>query len=163
VRTKTSVRHARAAAEALPERAPSYQSHHTGLDGHRSPTRQSYRSKSTEKVNEWFENVPPPPSKALSMDASLVESHRSLRRGRRSSHSQVAWENGEVPPNASVGTGYDIRQIEHRSQDGQSDKRTSSDSSTKADIGVRPPSVRSARSSRRSWNAEPVNEAYGDW
>lgn len=177
-RPKTSSEEAKAAADPPP-------SHHSRAS---KAEPRSYRSKSTEKVNEWIEDVPAPSPKALSLGLSHKSSHKSSHESSHRSYvvaEDTGWENGEVPPDGSVGTGYGAKQAsvgadpwDKRTSSSSStrkkqspetmglgveawDKRTSSGSSTKADLGVRQVSVRSHVSSRRSWGAPPVSEADG--
>ena len=136
----------------------SYRSHRSGRKADVEP--QTYTSKSAEKVNEWFENVPPPSAKALSQGLFQVGSRQSSRR----SFEPGGWDDGLVPPDASVGTGYEInpkrrgereRRASLGSRRGQAgggadawEKRTSSGSSTRADLGVRQVSQVSGASRR---------------
>jgi hypothetical protein len=180
-RTKTSSEEAKAAADP----PPSHRSHHSRAS---KAEPRSYRSKSTEKISEWIEDVPPPSPKALSQGLSHKSSHKSSRRSYVAAE-EIGWENGEVPPDGSVGTGYGKKQgsagagadlWDKRTSSGSStrkkqvsgnagsgagvdawDKHTSSGSSTKANLGVRQVSVRSHVSSRRSWGAPPASEAGG--
>ena len=157
-------------------RPASYRSHRD--PGHRSQVgskdeaeaglRTSHGLGAVDKIAKWSEGVPAPSAKALSQGLSQVGkgSHVSSRHSSRRSVEPVvgAWDNGLPPSEVSLGTGYGKKKKTSNAGEqpavggAEWDKRTSSGSSTRADLGVKPSS---RRSSHRS--GSPQVENNGQW
>jgi hypothetical protein len=138
-----------ALAEARAGRESLRQSYHSRKSEEKASSRQSRRSRSIEKVNEWFQGTVSRPEKATPQPREPHFQSQGSRQSHMSGY-RIGWENGKVPSDASIGTGYNKRAEEEDVRTGEQawgerqswDKGASSESSARADLGVREPSAK---------------------